>query len=70
MIVKLLTEHHLEFQSLKVGFTGSYESRLSKCQIVGNYMPRLKSKSVKHKIYNSLTCVLDNVLIRIGQLYN
>ena len=26
MIVKLLTEHHLEFHSLKVGCTGSYES--------------------------------------------
>ena len=41
MIVKLLTEHHLEFQSLK----GSAEARpslhLSKYQIVGNLMPRL-----------------------------
>ena len=41
MIVKLLTEHHLEFQSLK----GSAEARpslhLSKYQIVGNHMPRL-----------------------------
>ena len=26
MSVKLLTEHHLEFLSLKGGFTGSYES--------------------------------------------
>ena len=26
MIVKLLTEHHLEFLSLKEGFTGSSES--------------------------------------------
>ena len=26
MIVKLLTEHHLEFHSLKGGCTGSYES--------------------------------------------
>ena len=30
MIVKLLTEHRLEFQSLKVGCTGSYESTLVK----------------------------------------
>ena len=38
--VKLLTEHHLEFLSLKVGCTGSSESTLvlSKCHIVGNYM--------------------------------
>ena len=30
MIVKLLTEHHLEFLSLKGGCTGSYESILVK----------------------------------------
>ena len=30
MIVKLLTEHHLEFLSIKVGFTGSSESTLVK----------------------------------------
>ena len=30
MIVKLLTEHHLEFLSLKVGCTGSSESTLVK----------------------------------------
>ena len=30
MIVKLLTEHHLEFLSFKVGYTGSPESTLVK----------------------------------------
>ena len=30
MIVKLLTEHHLQFLSLKEGCTGSSESRLGK----------------------------------------
>ena len=30
MIVKLLTEHFLEFLRLKVGYTGSYESTLVK----------------------------------------
>ena len=30
MIVKLLTEHHLEFLSLKGGYTGSGESTLVK----------------------------------------
>ena len=30
MVVKLLTEHRLEFLSLKGGFTGSYESTLVK----------------------------------------
>ena len=32
MIVKLLTEHHLEFLSLKGGFTGSSESTHVKMQ--------------------------------------
>ena len=41
MIVKLLTEHHLEFLSLKEGCRGSSKSTLVKCQIVGNLMPRL-----------------------------
>ena len=42
MIVKLLTEHHLEFLSFKEGCRGSSESTLIyKCQIVGNLMPRL-----------------------------
>ena len=38
MIVKPLTEHHLEFLSLKGGRTGSYESTLVKMSIVGNLM--------------------------------
>ena len=42
MIVKLLTEHHLEFLSLKDGCRGSSGFHLSKCQIVGNLMPPLK----------------------------
>ena len=33
MIVKLLTEHHLEFLSLRGGCIGS-----SECHIVGNHM--------------------------------
>ena len=42
MIVKLLTEHHLEFLSLKGGCRGPSESTLVKIKIVGNHMPRLK----------------------------
>ena len=42
MIVKLLTERHLEFLSLKVGCTGSSESTLVKMQIVGNHVHWLK----------------------------
>ena len=41
MSVKLLTEHHLEFLSLKRGCTGSSESTLVKRHIVGNHMSRL-----------------------------
>ena len=44
MIVKLLTEYHLVFLSLKGDFTGSSESTLVKMpMIVGNLMPRLNS---------------------------
>ena len=39
MIVKLLTEYHLEFLSLKGEAHPSLH--LSKCEIVGNLMPRL-----------------------------
>ena len=39
MIVKLLTEHHLEFLSLKGGCTGFSESTL--VNIAGNHMTRL-----------------------------
>ena len=41
MSVMLLTEHHLEFLSLKGGCAGSSESTLVKCHIVGNHMSRL-----------------------------
>ena len=43
MIVKLLTEHHLEFISLKGGCTGSSESTHVKYHIVGN---------LKHWLYD------------------
>ena len=35
MTVKLLTEHNFEFLSLKGDYTGSSESTLVKCHIVG-----------------------------------
>ena len=38
MTDKLLTEQHLEFLSLKGGFTGLSESTLVKCHIVGNHV--------------------------------
>ena len=45
MIVKLLTEHHLEFLSLKGGCGGSSEStHVPRCNIVGNHMLRLNKQ--------------------------
>ena len=41
MNIKLLNEHNVEFLSLKEGYTGSSESFMSKCHIVGNHMSRL-----------------------------
>ena len=51
MIVKLLTEHHLEFLSLKGGCRGLSESTHVKNNIVGNLMPRL--------IYMHYTAILS-----------
>ena len=46
MIVKLLNEHHLEFQSLKGGYRGSSESTLVK-------MPYCwKSHAQSHILFN------------------
>ena len=41
MIVKLLTEHNLEFLSLKEAAEARPSLHLPKCQIVGNLIPRL-----------------------------
>ena len=41
MIVKLLTEHHLEFLSLKEAAQARLSLHMSKCHIVENLMSRL-----------------------------
>ena len=41
MIVKLLTEHHLEFLSLHETVEARPSPHMSKCHIVGNHMSRL-----------------------------
>ena len=41
MSVKLLTEYHLEFLSLKEAAQAHLSLHLSKCHIVGNHMSRL-----------------------------
>ena len=51
MIVKLLTEHHLEFLSLKGGFIGSSKSTLVK---MSNCW---KSQAVAQISYEMITCV-------------
>ena len=40
MSVKLLTEHHLKFLSLKEAAQAHLSLHLSKCHIVGNHMSR------------------------------
>ena len=42
MIVKLLTEHHLEVLSLQKAAQARLSLHLSKCHIVGNHMAWLK----------------------------
>ena len=42
MIVKLLTEHHLEFLSLKEAAEARLSLNMSKCHIVGSLMNWLK----------------------------
>ena len=61
MNVKLLTEHHLEFLSVKGGCTGLYEFTLVKCHIVGNLMPRLTDFDLtSHAIYPDINFLERN----------
>ena len=56
MIVKLLTEHHLEFLSLKGGCTGSSESTHVK-------IPHCwKSHAAAHSIYSQFHVLVVNGL--------
>ena len=55
MSVKLLTEHHLEFLSLKGGCRGSSESTLVKMPRCWNLMPRL-SCSCSPTGYEGIAC--------------
>ena len=54
MTVRLLTEHHLEFPGLNGSCTGSSESTLSKCHVVGNTMPWLIC-SCRSVCFNQIT---------------
>ena len=50
MRFKLLTEHHLEFLSLKEAAEARLSLQLSKCHTVGNLMHRLKWFSFNNKM--------------------
>ena len=50
MIVKLLTEHHLKFLSLKTAAEARLSLHMSKCHIFGNLM---------HWLLLSYLCFLD-----------
>ena len=50
MSVKLLTEHNLEFLSLKGSCTGSSESTLVKSHIVGYHMSRFRHGLARSKV--------------------
>ena len=51
MIVRLLTEHHLEFLSIKGGCKGSSESTLVKMSNCWKSHAAAQIKSYKYKLY-------------------
>ena len=74
MTLRLMTEHHSECLSLKVGCTGSSESTIVKCHIVGNLMSRLKyrlfwlPKTVHKPMCSYMSFVQENAFFteRVG----
>ena len=56
MSVKLLTEHHLEFLSLKGGCKARLSLHMSKCQIVGNHMHWLNFVIQRQGIHKDRQC--------------
>ena len=63
MIVKLLTEHHLAFLSLKGGCRGSSESTLVKMSNCwkSHVTPQLASNSMVQLLFNALKAVETQV---------
>ena len=66
MSVKLLTEHHLEFLSLKETAQARLSLHVSKCHIGGNHMSRLKCliiavKTIIHIVRNSKTSMANSM---------
>ena len=65
MIVKLLNGHHLQFLSLLIGVTGSYESTLVKMPQVENHMPRLNY----FVIFANFRLVVRSVTLALNWLF-
>ena len=55
MTIKLLTEQHLEFLRLTEGCTGSSETTLVKCIIVGNHVSRQGAQWLSGSVVEYLT---------------
>ena len=78
MIVKLLTEHHLEFLSLKGGCTGSFEStlvKMSNCwksHAAAQFCVLLKEQVTRKKINLRQFLFVNNVKVgtRNASLYS
>ena len=60
MSVKLLTEHHMEFLSIKGGCTGSSDSTLVK-------MPHCWKSQVAAHIYYAVSITFADELIHVGR---
>ena len=69
MSIKLLTEHHLEFLSLKEAAEAHSSLHLSKCQIVGNLMPRPISDRTSDNI-SPLMKILNTVIPLAQSAFN
>ena len=61
MTLRLLTDHHFEFLSLKGGRTGSSESTFVKMPHCWNHMSRLIIQTVLPVYNNGLQCVSRKV---------
>ena len=64
MTIKLLTEHHLEFQSLEAA-QARLSLHLSKCHIVGNHMSQLNNKDATNTFFN-LVLLFHRTYHRLG----
>ena len=77
MSVKLLTEHHLEFLSLKGGYTGSSESTLvkmahcSKSHVAAHfcYVPLFIKSKCSHHIVHYMYTIVDSIYAHVHVMH-